>query len=294
MMRAEPVIYGDEGGNRRMKTELVTLGELIADFLPAGIGKNGYPLYELNPGGAPANVAAACAKLGLTAGMIGLLGEDPLGHMLRDRLAGRGVRCEGLCFTEEYPTAMSIVHLRADGERSFSFFGERPADMQLSADDLKQETIAGCAVFHFGARSLIGNTCRGAVMKAIRQARANGAAVSFDPNLRDGLWPDRESARRDALWGIEQADLVKLSREEMLLTYPGQTENDVLSGLTAKGKCCVITDGGGGVYAWDEGRMLRIPAYPVDQVDTTGAGDAFWGAFLFEYIREKGAPMARR
>lgn len=277
-----------------MKVELLALGELIADFLPYGKSEQGYPIYEWNPGGAPANIAAAARKLGLKSGMIGKLGNDPIGRMLRDEMERRGVNCDGLSFDGTSPTALSVVHLSDGGERSFSFFGDPPADMALTCDDLPYALLSDCRMLHFGARSLIAPTAREATLKAVAVARESGALISFDPNLRPALWKDGKSAANDALLGVGQADFVKLSLEEMRLVYATDDVGEVLGTLAGQGKTCVVTDGKNGAFVWENGAALRVPSYSVRQVDSTGAGDAFWAAFLYQCLTAPEAPASRR
>jgi len=111
--------------------DVVCFGELIADFLPAGTSGNGYPLFEFNPGGAPANVAAAIARLGADSAFIGKVGDDLLGKLLVESIKGINVDISGIVTDASEKTAMSLVHLDETGERSFCFFGENPADLAL-------------------------------------------------------------------------------------------------------------------------------------------------------------------
>lgn len=277
-----------------MKNDLVAFGELIADFLPYGNSEQGYPVYEFNPGGAPANIAAAVKKLGLSTGFIGKIGCDILGQMLMEDMMRRGVSCAGLSRSKTCPTALSMVHLSKDGERSFSFFGSPPADMDWASAELPYEFISNCRIFHFGARSLILPSAHEAVLSAVAHAKKSDVLISFDPNLRPSLWKDKESAAADALVGIQQADYIKLAFDEMRLIYATDNVADVLYSLTTQGKVCVVTNGAEGAYSWENASLIHIPAYPVQAVDTTGAGDAFWAAFLYQCLSNPHSSMQQR
>lgn len=277
-----------------MKTDLLAFGELIADFLPYGESDQGYPVYEFNPGGAPANLAAAVKKLGLSTGIVGKVGRDPLGQMLQADMLRRGISCEGVTCSQSWPTALSMVHLSKEGERSFSFFADLSADMDLSSAELPYELIGNCRLFHFGARSLILPSAREATLSAAAYARKSDALISFDPNLRPTLWKDMQTAAADALTGIQQADLIKLSFDEMQLVYATDNTANVLRSLAAQGKVCVVTDGAKGAYVWENASLVHVPTYPIKQVDTTGAGDAFWAAFLYQCLSYPQSSLQQR
>lgn len=264
--------------------DVVCFGELIADFLPAGTSGSGYPLFEFNPGGAPANVAAAIAKLGADSAFIGKVGDDLLGKLLVESIKSTNVDTSGIVIDHNEKTAMSLVHLDETGERSFCFFGEKPADLALKDHELNTALLTNCKMFHFGARSLLSPFSKAALERGISYAKQSGAAISFDPNLRPALWPDADRAREDALWGIEHADLIKLSMEEVNIVFGDGKIGDLLESMHSKGKQCVITDGGNGAFFWNGNEVQHVPAFSVSVADTTGAGDAFWGAYLFFFV----------
>ena len=264
--------------------DIISLGELLVDLLPVGHSQQGQPLYEANPGGAPANVASCAAKLGLQVGLIAKVGDDPFGHMLHEIIQRQQMRSQGMVFSPSHSTSLAVVHLSPDGDRSFSLYNQNPADLALCSDELPMELLRNCRIFHFGARSLVTSVAGEATLLATQTARASGAKISFDPNLRPGLWADEKGARTSALKGVEQADFIKLALEEMVFLYQRENIAQVLQMLAAQGKLAIVTDGANGCYAWDQGRLLHIPAYAVKTVDTTGAGDAFWAAFLYQQI----------
>ena len=167
--------------------DIVCIGELLTDLLPAGESENAYPLFEFNPGGAPANVAAAAARLGARVAFIGKTGDQPLDWLLIRALEKRHVDVSGIIRDPGENTSLSVVHLDARGERSFSFFGEHPADLALRPEDLREDLIRGCRMLHFGARTLLSSTGKASVEAACTLARHSGALISFDPNIRPAL-----------------------------------------------------------------------------------------------------------
>lgn len=261
--------------------DIVCIGELLVDFLPAGMSENSYPLFEFHPGGAPANVAAAIAKLGGSSAFIGKTGNDWPDQFLIQALAKCSVDVTGMIMDPHEKTSMSLVRLDDQGERSFCFFGDHPADLALKPTEIKKELLSNCRVLHFGARSLLSNSGKESIASAILLAKANGAVISFDPNIRPALWPNKDIARDDCLWGIEHADLVKLSTEEQQLIFGSESTAHVIKRLKEQEKQCVVTKGEEGAYVLNKSRIEHISGFRVSAIDSTGAGDAFWGAFLF-------------
>src|SRR5690606_27367198 len=167
------------------------------------------------PGGAPANVAAAAARLGMDAAFLGQVGDDPFGHYLAGVLRDEGVNISGLRFTSEARTALAFVSLHDDGERSFAFYRQPSADMLLSPGQLDLTLIPAYKVFHFGSISMIGEPSRSATIEAVQYARDHGLRISYDPNLRLALWKSADDARSGMRIGFSYANLVKISEEEV-------------------------------------------------------------------------------
>ena len=263
-----------------MGYDIVALGESLIDFTPEGTGPLGTPLYSQNPGGAPANVLAMAAKLGLSAAFIGKVGDDPFGRFLQTAMEGAGIDCRGLVRDPRYHTTLAFVHLDGQGDRSFSFYREAGADRMLRVEDVA-DLVTDCRIFHFGSVSLTGEPCRSATLSAARRARDAGALVSFDPNYRPLLWEGEEEARRTILEALPLAGLLKVSREEMeLLTGERDLERGAARLCSMGPEAVFVTLGEKGAYFQVPAGTGRLPAYAVSAVDTTGAGDAFLGALL--------------
>lgn len=191
---------------------IVSFGEMLIDFVPdvAGVSLAESSAFIKAPGGAPANVACAIAKLGGSAAFIGKVGDDEFGHMLANLLKKSGVNSDGICFDKDARTALAFVTLKADGQREFMFYRNPSADMLLKESELKLDLIKQAKIFHYGSISLISEPCKSAHMAAMKAAKQTGVLLSYDPNVRLPLWPSAEAAR-DGIKSIwNQADFVKV------------------------------------------------------------------------------------
>ncbi|MDQ0902079.1 MULTISPECIES: PfkB family carbohydrate kinase [unclassified Paenibacillus] len=267
------------------KTYIVCLGELLIDFVPE---VNGQALADVTSfqraaGGAPANVAAAVAKLGGDARFIGKIGRDPFGDFLVRTLDEVGVHT-AVVQTDEAKTGLAFVSLRADGERDFLFFRDPAADMLLRADEVQAQWLEDAAVYHFGSVSLIAEPCRTATLDAARRAREFGALVSYDPNVRLALWPSADAARAEILAQLPLADVVKVSEEEVEFLLGVDATTGAQQLLQRGPKVIIITLGPGGCRVVTARQDVVIPGTPVAAVDTTGAGDSFVGGMLYQLV----------
>ncbi|AFH60858.1 sugar kinase [Paenibacillus mucilaginosus K02] len=271
-----------------MNWDVTALGEVLIDMTPAGTSDKGYPLYESNPGGAPANVLAALSKLGKRTAFIGKVGADGFGTYLRDTLQECEIDTSGLIFTEEANTTMAFVHLSADGDRSFSFFRKPGADRLLEAGEVRGELLEQSRIFHFGSISMTHEPSAEATRFAVSGAKAAGALISYDPNLRMPLWSDAAHAKAMMEYGLGCADVVKISEEEL----------EFLTGLTdlADGSqqlaerfgipLILVTLAEKGSFYRFGGATGLVPGFAVNTVDTTGAGDAFLGGVLYGLLEK--------
>jgi len=274
-----------------MTYDVVALGEALIDFTPSGISPAGMMLFERNPGGAPANVLCALANLGLRTAFIGKVGQDMHGEFLRNVLMEKHVDTGGLILDSDVFTTLAFVELSESGERSFSFARKPGADTRLRPDELSRERIQGCRVFHFGSLSLTNEPAGSATLAAVRMAKEAGALISYDPNYRAPLWPDRQTAIQTMRSVLGEIDLIKISDDELEL-ITGETSVDAAAKhLLEKGAgCVVITMGSRGAFAATARGRVHVPAPAGPVVDTTGAGDSFWGGFLYQIIRGETAP----
>ena len=205
--------------------DVVALGELLIDFTPAGTSEAGNVLFERNPGGAPANVLAAVTKLGGTGALIGKVGSDQFGFFLRDVLEKHGIDGRGLRFSHDVNTTLAFVQLNEHGDRSFSFYRKPGADTTLAPEDLDFGLIDSAKIFHFGSLSMTDEPARSATRTALEYARKKGKIITYDPNWRPVLWTSDEQAKENMLFGLQYADVLKISEEElMFLTGSGDID----------------------------------------------------------------------
>ena len=199
--------------------DVAALGELLIDFTCLSTDENGYPTMAAHPGGAPANFLAALAKYGAKTAMLGKVGDDTFGRLLLDTLRRAGIETRGMIAAPDVFTTLAFVTLDARGEREFAFARKPGADTCLSFPEIDLSLIDEARVFHFGSLSLTDEPSRSATRQAVAYARAKGKLVTYDPNLRLPLWKDLAEAKEQLLWGLGQADVVKISEEEVRFLF---------------------------------------------------------------------------
>lgn len=265
--------------------DVIALGELLIDFVQVGQTPQGAPLMAANPGGAPLNYLGALAKYGCDCGMIGKVGADALGALLVDTLAQNGIAFLG-GQTEEAFTTLAFVSLDGRGERSFSFARKPGADTCLASDEIPYTQIKNARCFHFGTLSLTDEPAKSATVDAVRFARENGVIVTFDPNYRARLWKSEGNAREAMRWGFAQADIVKAGADEIEFAYamPWRDATDVL--IKSGVRLLFVTMGAQGCYVLNGRFCTFAEASRVEAVDTTGAGDIFFGAAMSRLLRQ--------
>lgn len=275
--------------------DLVTLGEILIDLTQTGVHAERVRQFAAFPGGAPANVAVAAARLGLSVGFIGKVGADSFGRDLRRVLTDNNVSTEGLFETEQAPTTMAVVSVSPEGERSFSFYRSPGADTLLT----KEEAAAALAgygpsarILHVGSLSLTDDPARSATMEALRRAKAAGMLVSYDPNYRAALWKSEKEAVRRMTEPMRYADILKVSEEELfLLTGSSDPRMGSLELGSMGPKLVLITLGAKGAFYRFGIHTGAVPGVSVTVADTNGAGDSFLGAALSRLIRRGDEPL---
>lgn len=269
--------------------EALCLGEALIDFVAdvTGVTLAECPGFRKAPGGAPANVAVGLARLGVSAAFLGKVGDDAFGHFLADTFADAGVDTRFMRFDAAARTGLAFVSLRADGERDFAFFRNPSADMLYRPDEIPEAAFDGCRIYHYGSITLIQDPSRAATLDALRRAKARGAVISYDPNLRPPLWPDLDVARERILEGMPHADFVKVSEEEAEFLFGPSDLSAHAAALMDRGpRLVAITLGANGAYLANRTAAVRLPGFAVQAVDTTGAGDGFVAGVLSELPSE--------
>ena len=256
-------------------TDVYCIGEMLIDFIPGSEPAS----YIRKAGGAPANVAIAVAKNGLSASMCCKVGNDQFGRFLMDTLEEYHVKaaCPELC--QDAVTTMAFVTLADNGERIFTFARKPGADTLLAEKDIKEEDIEDAVIVHAGSVSLSAQPAAAATVKAMRVGHEKGKLVSFDVNYRNVMWNDDEKACAAAVMDtLKYVDMLKISEEEV----------EMMGGLEALPKLMADNDivlvvetlGSEGAQAFFRGEVIRVEGRKVKAVDATGAGDAFWGGFM--------------
>ncbi len=271
--------------------DVVALGELLVDFTQNGVSEQGNLLFEANPGGAPANVLAMLRKLGKRCAFIGKVGKDSFGDMLAKTVEEAGIDIRGLRRDADIPTTLAVVHTFPNGDRDFSFYRKPGADILLRADELDEALLKDCRIFHFGTLSLTDEPCKSATVKAYELAKAAGALISFDPNLRPPLWKSEDDAKAAIEWGLQRCDILKISDNEIEF-MTGETDFDkgaaILKERFPQIRLLNVTAGGDGSFSYYGGKRVFVPACKLGGViETTGAGDTFCASVL-NFVLEHG------
>lgn len=270
------------------KIDIVALGELLIDFTEAGVSAGGMKLFEQNPGGAPANLLAVASHMGYHTEFIGKVGKDMHGMFLRSVLQQEKIGTDYLEEDDRFFTTLAFVEIGENGERRFSFSRKPGADTQLGVEELNRELLGTCKVFHFGSLSLTEEPVRTTTIEAIITAKEAGALISYDPNYRDSLWDSEEVALEQIKSVIKYADMMKVSDEEAVLITDVYNYEQAAECLLQMGpKLVAVTLGKEGVLIATRERKEIIPGFKVQAIDTTGAGDSFWGGFLSAYLQKK-------
>ena len=267
--------------------DIVAVGEVLIDLTQTGVNELGVGQYAANPGGAPANLAVAAARLGAHTAFIGKVGSDAFGHYLKRVLAENGVDVEGVLTDEKEHTTLAVVSVDGGGERSFTFYRDPSADVNLRPEEIPAHLLRDTRVLHFGSVSLTAEPARSATLYAAKKARENGCLVSYDPNYRASLWSSEEEAIAQMKAALPLCDILKISDEELpLLT--GAT--DPAEG--SKQLCCLgiklvfVTLGAQGAFFRLGSQTGSVPGIRVQVGDTNGAGDTFFGAALSKLVNE--------
>ena len=264
--------------------DVVALGELLIDFTENGTSAQGNPVFEANPGGAPCNVLAMLRKLDRRCAFVGKVGNDMFGHQLKAVAEEAGIDMSALRMDANVHTTLAFVKTYEDGDRDFSFYRNPGADMMLTEDELPMDMIRDTRIFHFGTLSMTHEGVRQATRAAVLAAKQAGAIISFDPNLRPPLWESLNEAKAQMLWGLSQADVVKIADNEIeFLTDTSDYEKGarLLRERYPGIRLLNVTAGANGSYAFCGDRKTFVPSFLLGgTIETTGAGDTFCASVL--------------
>jgi fructokinase len=265
--------------------KILCIGEALIDMICTDTGstlaKGEHFLKK--PGGAPTNVAAAIAALGGEVLLSAKVGADPFGQQLIDVMKDFGVSTVWMVQDKSSFTTFAFVSLMRDGERDFVF--NRGADGQLGINDIAGIDLAECSIVHFGsATAFLAGPLQDAYKSLLQQAKEKDVFISFDPNYRQLLWKNDIESFINQSWNfIEQCNFFKVSDEEAMLITGKDSVFEAANVLSEKTTATfTITLGKAGTMLVHQKDKLTVPSIPVKPIDTTGAGDAFVGAVLYQ------------
>ena len=272
--------------------DVTALGELLIDFAPYSTNEAGYPVLSANPGGAPGNFLAALSRYGCKTAMIGKVGADSFGRALIGTLQEAGIDTRGILADPKVFTTLAFVSLDASGNRNFSFARKPGADTCLTPEEVDEALIADTKVFHFGTLSLTDEPAAQATRHAVGLAKSHGTLISLDPNLRKPLWRREEDARKAIEWSLHQADIVKISDDEISFLWGLEPEAGAKKLLNEYGvRLVYATMGPRGCHAETRNAVVTVGSPEgIKTVDTTGAGDIFGGSAMSRYLKTGKAP----
>ena len=271
--------------------DVTALGEILIDFTPCGKSAAGQRIFEQNPGGAPANVLTCLSKCGKKTAFIGKVGKDMHGAFLKSVLEENDICTDGLLEDENVFTTLAFVALSDSGERSFSFARKPGADTCLTKEEIRKDLIANSKVFHIGSLSLTSEPVKSATFYALELAKEYGCIISYDPNYRAPLWDSREKAIEGMRSVLSYVDVMKISDEETeLLTGISDPEMAAKKLIENGISIVAVTLGADGALICTKEGCEHVKGYQVRIVDTTGAGDSFWGGFLTQLLESGKMP----
>ena len=272
--------------------DVVALGELLIDFACLNTDEEGYPTMAAHPGGAPANFLAALTKFGAKTALMGKVGTDAFGKLLTGTLEKAGIETRGLIATDDVFTTLAFVTFDEHGDREFSFSRKPGADTCISFEELDLSLIDEAKVFHFGTLSLTDEPAKTATYKAVEYAKSKGKLITYDPNLRKPLWKDLETAKEQLIWGLGQADVVKISDEEVEFLFDLGVEEGAQYILDNFGvKLVFVTCGADGCFFKNAVAEGKVPSLKnINVIDTCGAGDIFGGSAVWKVLQTGKAP----
>lgn len=269
--------------------KVLCVGELLIDFFCTDVNIDLIEgrTFEKQAGGAPANVCASIVKLGGNAVFTGKVGKDPFGYFLKNTLEELHIDTTMLVLDENHSTTLAFVSRKEDGERDFVF--NRGADAYMTKEDIDESRLNEFSIIHFGsATALLDDPFKSTYLELMKQAKSTGKLISFDPNFRKDLWKGTTDTFISlAKEGISSSDFVKVSLEELqIITGYSELDEGVksLHGLGAK--VVAVTLGKEGTFVSNGAKSETVPSINVSSIDSTGAGDAFVGAILYQLSKE--------
>ncbi|HPG29703.1 MAG TPA: carbohydrate kinase [bacterium] len=269
--------------------KILCAGESIIDFISLENGKNlkETEMFSKQAGGSSSNVAVGLSRLDIPASFTGIIGGDYFGGFLESKLLDCGIDCSLLKKTPKYNTPIVFVGLDEKGGNEFCFY--RDFNLNKEYKILKQDyqSIKECGILHFSSVVLRENNFRIQILKLIDYVKTkNRGIIHFDANIRFGLWNNRVSLKNVIVQYCKMSDIIKFSEEELyFVSGIKNIEKSLRNMKLFKNKLVIVTAAEKGSYTLFNGEFIKVPAFKIDAVDATGAGDAFVAAFLSRIYR---------
>jgi fructokinase len=270
--------------------DLVCMGVLIMDMFPLEKGKHiaEVSAYKPTPGGAPANVAVAAKRLGLTCAFIGKVGNDYFGHHLAKVLQNEGIDITGIRYDEFARTTLNFHAKPEENVIEYLFYRNPGADYRLSSEELDLELIKNSKVLHFDSLCLTHEPSKTTTYQAVETARQAGVMVSFDVNYREPVWESMDQFLTNVFTMIKYSDVIKLNEFEVELLYPKMTIETACQKILENGpKLCLVTLGENGSFFMTQEGGKKVSVLDVEVIEPIGCGDAFIGGLLTQIIKNK-------
>jgi len=274
-------------------SKVACLGEILIDLFPSELGKKlaDVPAFIPKPGGAPANVAVAVAKLGVPSAFIGKVGDDAFGHFLIQTLLEQGVNTRGMRVDNYARTTLAFIAKPDENTAEFIFYRNPGADLRLEIKELDTKLLAQVRALHIGSLSLTDEPALSTTLEAIHYALRGSAFISFDVNYRPSLWSTPEEAIRRIETVLPLANLLKVNETELRLLSRNEIKDETnplaaCQILLEKGpELIAVTLGQKGSYFCTRTTHGFVPAFQVDTVDAVGCGDAFVAGLLVRMVQ---------
>lgn len=272
------------------KYALLSVGELLVDIIGTDIQESilHTATFERFQGGSPANMAANMARLGMSTALVSCVGNDNLGIFLKDEVAKTGIDISHIAIDEKQPTSIVIVS-RTQGTPDFIAY--RTADRMIQSHHIPDSLLLESSIFHTTCFALSQEPAQSAIVDAAKRANNLGCRVSLDANYAIQIWPDRKQAWETISAYCSHNGLVKLSEDDAERIYGYKVlEEQVIKDFHAMGAdlVCFTKGADGSTISYEKGsKQIYLDVKPIEVIDATGAGDAFWAGFLSAWTEGK-------
>lgn len=260
---------------KRREVMVISIGEVLVDLF--GMYSDNGVSYKQCAGGAPFNVACAAKRAGYESGFVGRVGDDLFGKFLSQFANGLGLDYLDIVEDKSANTTLAIVQLDSEGERSFCFYRKNTADYLIDEEQVIS-AVKRAKIVHLGTLMLGKDEGERIADFVVAETKKQGKTLSLDVNYRDDIFAGKNAVEIYRKY-VQAADIVKFSEEELDMFATGTTFEEKIKSV-AEGKLVCVTLGKNGSAYCLNGKVVRVGSISVKPVDTTGAGDAFFGCLL--------------